>query len=172
MILETQRLILRELHMADAEDMLRLHSNPQVQKYTGEDIIRTLEGIHEKIQEKRDEYAKHGFGRWATLLKEKQQFIGWAGLSYLPEFDEIDLGYRFLPDYWGAGLATEAAQAILTYGWETLGLSRIIAIAMKDNQASIRVMEKVGMQFEKYAPYEDDGEDVAWYSYDNTHCNS
>ena len=163
MIIETERLILRELSMADEEGMLRLHSNPQVQQYTGEDLITALEGIHDKIKEKMDEYEQYGYGRWCTLLKDGQQFVGWAGLSYLPEFDEIDLGYRFLPEYWGIGIATEASRAILAYGFDTLQLKRIIAIAMKEHKASIRVMEKVGMQFEKFAPYEAGSEDAIWY---------
>lgn len=163
LIIETERLILRELNMADAEDMLRLHSNVQVQQYTGEATITALEGIHHKIKEKTDEYERYGFGRWGTVLKDGLQFVGWAGLSYLPEFDEIDLGYRFLPEYWGVGIATEAARAILNYGFDNLQLSRIIAIAMKENTASIRVMEKVGMQFEKFAPYEAGSEDAIWY---------
>ena len=79
-------------------------------------------------------------------------FVGWAGLAYLPEFDEIDLGYRFLPEYWGKGIATEASHAILAYGFEELKLSRIIAIALKEHSASIKVMEKVGMEFDKFAP--------------------
>lgn len=94
------------------------------------------------------------------------QFVGWAGLAYLPEFDEIDLGYRFLPQYWRLGIATEASQAILTYGFDKLKLKKIIAIAMKENKPSIRVMEKVGMQFDKIAPYELGSEDAIWYSCD------
>ena len=84
-------------------------------------------------------------------------------MAYLPEFNEIDLGYRLLPEFWGKGIATEASHAILTYGFDKLKLKRIIAIAMKENKASIRVMEKVGMQFDKYAPYEPGGEDCTWY---------
>jgi ribosomal-protein-alanine N-acetyltransferase len=99
----------------------------------------------------------------ATFLKKGRQFIGWAGLAYLPEFDEIDLGYRFLPNYWGKGFATEVSHAILTYGFDKLALEQIIAIAMKGNTASISVMEKVGMEFNKFAPYEPGGEYVAWY---------
>ncbi len=163
MIIETERLILREIVLTDAEDMLRLHSNQQVQKYTGEDIITSLEEIHSKIKEKSADYVNHGFGRWATILKDGMQFTGWAGLAYLPEFDEIDLGYRFLPEYWGVGIATEASHAILTYGFDNLHLKKIIAIAMKENKASIRVMEKVGMQFDKFAPYEPGGPDFVWY---------
>ena len=93
MILETERLILREMVPSDAEDMLRLHSHPEVQQYTGDPTIFTFEGIQDKIQEKTDEYRKYGYGRWVTFLKEGMQFVGWAGLSYLPEFDEIDLGH-------------------------------------------------------------------------------
>ena len=163
MVIETERLILREMNFTDAEDMLRLYSNPQVQRYTGEDTITSLEVIHNRIKEKTDEYEKYGFGRWLTLLKDRGQFTGWAGLSYLPEFDEVDLGYRLLPKFWGGGIATEASHAILNYGFEVLNLKRIIAIAMKENIASIRVMEKVGMQFDKYAPYEPGGEDEVWY---------
>lgn len=163
MIIETERLILREMVIDDAPDMLRLHSNHEVQKYTGESVLTTMEEIHNKIKEKTYDYKNHGFGRWITLLKDGMQFVGWAGLAYLPEFDEIDLGYRFLPEYWGAGYATEASHAILAYGFDKLKLRRIIAIAMIENKASIRVMEKVGMQFDKYAPYEPGGEDVAWY---------
>lgn len=163
MVIETERLILREMVLSDAEDLLRLHSNKKVQKFTGEDTIFTLDGIRKKIEEKTDEYAKFGFGRWLTLLKDGMQFTGWAGLSYLHEFDEVDLGYRFLPEFWGHGIATEASQAILNYGFDVLKLKRIIAIAVKENKASIRVMEKIGMQFDKFAPYEPGGDDVIWY---------
>lgn len=167
MILETERLILREMQPSDAEDMLRLHSNLQVQEYTGDPTIITLEGIHNKIEEKTREYRDYGYGRWVTILKEGMQFVGWAGLSYLPEFDEVDLGYRFLPEFWGKGLATEVSRAILKYGFNALQLERIIAMAMKENKASIRVMQKVGMQFEKLAPYEPGSIDVVWYFMDH-----
>ena len=164
MILETPRLLLREMEPSDAEDMLRLHSNAEVQLYTGDPTIFTYEGIEDKIKEKSEEYRTYGYGRWITILKEGMQFVGWAGLSYLPEFDEIDLGYRFLPEFWGQGLATEASRAILKYGFEVLQLERIIAMAMEENIGSIRVMQKVGMQFEKQAPYQPGSIDVVWYS--------
>ncbi|GGD54240.1 GNAT family N-acetyltransferase [Muriicola marianensis] len=163
-ILETQRLILRELCPEDADDMMRLHSHPVVQRYTGEGVITTPERIRNKIAEKQADYRKYGYGRWATVLKEGDQFVGWSGLAYLPEFDEVDVGYRFLPEFWGQGLATEATRAILTYAFNDLKLQRIVAIAMKENIASIRVMEKAGMQFEKNAPYFPDGEDLVWYN--------
>ena len=122
--------------------------------------------MEKAIKSRIKNYATYGYGRWATFLKRENIFIGWSGLAYLPEFDEIDLGYRFLPEHWGLGYATEASQAILEYGFNQLNLKKIIAIALKENEASIRVMEKVGMEFDKLAPYEPGGEDVVWYSCD------
>ena len=162
-IIETERLILREITLEDKEALFRLHSDPSVQKYTGEPIVESIEEIDISIKKRINNYRKHGFGRWATILKTKNLFVGWAGLAYLGEFDEIDLGYRFLPEFWGMGIATEASEAILDYGFKHLGLKRIVAIAMEQNKASIRVMEKVGMEFEKIAPYEEGSEDAIWY---------
>ena len=165
-IIETERLVLREITLEDKVQMFQLHADPDVQKYTGEPPVENMEEIEQAIQMRIKNYRKYGYGRWATFLKKEMEFIGWAGLDYLPEFDEIDLGYRFLPEFWGTGYATEASHAILTYGFDQLRLNRIIAIAMKENTASIRVMEKVGMAFDKFAPYEPDGEDVVWYCCD------
>ena len=162
-IIETDRLVLREITLNDKEALFRLHSNPEVQKYTGEAVVKSVDEIAEAIKSRTINYKKYGYGRWAAILKDGNQFVGWAGLAYLPEFDEIDLGYRFLPEYWGMGLATEASHAILKYGFYTLKLEKIIAIAMKENQASKRVMEKVGMKFDKVAPYEPGTEDAIWY---------
>jgi RimJ/RimL family protein N-acetyltransferase len=162
-LIETDRLLLKEITLHEKEELFQLHSNPDVQKYTGDPLVESIEEMERAIQTRIKDYKKYGYGRWATFLKNGKQFIGWAGLAYLPEFDEIDLGYRFLPEYWGAGFATEASRAILTYGFDKLGLRKIIAIALKENKASIRVMEKIGMEFDKFAPYEPGGEDVAWY---------
>lgn len=165
-LIETERLLFREINFDDKQEMFQLHSNAEVQKYTGEALIQSMEEMEQAIQTRIENYKKYGYGRWATFLKDGVQFIGWAGLDYLPEFDEIDLGYRFLPNYWGMGYATEASHAILTYGFDTLELNRIIALAMKENKASIKVMEKVGMKFDKFAPYEPRSKDVIWYSCD------
>ena len=143
--------------------MYKLYTSPEVLKYTGEPIMESMEKMIQAIQERIDNYRKYGYGRWAAFLKKDSTFIGWAGLAYLPEFDEIDLGYRFMPEYWGLGIATEASQAVLTYSFETLKLERIVAIAMKEHKASIRVMQKIGMKFEKYAPYEIGSKDATWY---------
>ncbi len=162
-LIETERLLLREITLDDKEGMFKMYSDPAVQKYTGEPLVESIEEMERAIKSRINNYAKYGYGRWAAFLKKEMQFIGWAGLAYLPEFDEIDLGYRFLPKYWGMGFATEASHAVLRYGFDVLKLKKIIAIAMKENKASIRVMEKVGMEFDKFAPYDPGGEDVVWY---------
>ncbi|WP_299256199.1 GNAT family N-acetyltransferase [uncultured Aquimarina sp.] len=162
-LIETERLLLRKITLDDKEELFELHSEPDVQIYTGEPVVESIEEIEKAIQTRIDDYKKYGFGRWATFLKNGMQFVGWAGLAYLPEFDEIDLGYRFLPKYWGLGIATEVSSAILNYGFDSLKIKKIIAIAMKENKASIRVMEKIGMEFDKFAPYELGSEDAVWY---------
>ena len=162
-IIETERLLLREITLDDKEALFKLHSNPAVQKFTGEPVVKSKEEIKKAIEARIINYKKYGYGRWATFLKDDMQFVGWAGLAYLPEFDETDLGYRFLPEYWGLGIATEASRAILNYGFDSLKLKKIIAIALKEHKASIRVMEKVGMEFDKFAPYEPGSENAIWY---------
>ena len=162
-ILKTSRLILTEITLEHLHEMYEMYTNPKVHQYTGEPMMTSIQQMAEAIEWRIKNYSKFGYGRWATFLKDQNTFIGWAGLAYLPEFNEIDLGYRFLPQFWGYGYATEASKAILHYGFERLNLEKIIAIAMKENKASIRVMEKVGMQFDKYAPYDPGGEDVIWY---------
>lgn len=162
-LIETDRLLLKNISLDDTKEMFRLHSDPDVQKYTGEPIVESLQEMERMIQLRIKNYDKIGYGRWATFIKKDMKFIGWAGLAYLPEFDEVDLGYRFLPEYWGLGFATEASNAILNYAFNKLHLKKVMAIAMKENTASIRVMQKLGMVFDKYAPYEPEGVDVAWY---------
>ncbi|MFT5336877.1 MAG: ribosomal-protein-alanine N-acetyltransferase [Luteibaculaceae bacterium] len=162
-MIETERLLLREITLDDKDALFKLHSDPDVQMYTGEPVVESMAEMEKAIRARITRYEQYGYGRWATFLKEGNQFVGWAGLAYLPEFDEIDLGFRFLPEFWGMGIATEASKAILNYGFDTLHLKRIIAIAMPENKASIRVMEKVGMEFHKLAPYEPGGEDDVWY---------
>lgn len=98
--------MLREITLNDKEELFKLHSDPAVQYYTGEPVAESIEEIEKAILGRINDYEKYGFGRWATVLKSGMQFVGWAGLAYLPEFDEIDLGYRFLPEYWGLGIAT------------------------------------------------------------------
>src|SRR5205823_10738173 len=87
--------------------------------------------------------------------KPTGEVIGFAGLKYLDDVNEVDLGYRFFKEHWGKGLATEASKPVVAYGFEVLRLHRIVGIADIENKASIRVLEKVGFRFEKFTTYRD-----------------
>ncbi len=165
-LIATPRLGIRKLVRADAEALYQLHANQKVQEFTGKPVISSFEDITNAVRKMIDEtltnYKKYGYGRWMVTLKESGQVIGWNGLVYRENIGQVDLGYRFHPDYWGNGYATESSRAILDYGLHELGLSQIIAITMKENTSSIRVLEKVGMQFDHYEDFMG-YKDAMWY---------
>ncbi len=142
---ETARLQHRAFTVEDASAFFALNGNPEVMRFTGEPMVPSLDAAREAIAGHPD-FETVGFGRWACVLKETQAVIGFCGLKYLADLDEVDVGYRFLPEYWGRGLATEACLASLEFGFTTLRLDHIIGLVLPENTASIRVLEKVGMQ--------------------------
>lgn len=151
--LETERLYMRPIIAdEDAEDMYLLNLDPDVIKYTGDPAFKSIEDSHTFYSNYHD-YKNHKTGRFSTFLKEGDVFIGWCGLKHI-ENNRVDLGYRFMKKYWGKGYATESSIASLDYGFKTLDLSKIIAIAFKTNPASYRVMEKLGMKYIKDFEYE------------------
>lgn len=163
-ILETERILLRQFVDSDYPAVYEFNSNSEVQKYTGEEIIQSLDQAKEIITYvQTTDYNVHGYGRWAAIYKPENKIIGFAGLKYLPEVGETDIGYRFLPAYWGQGIATEIAHKIIEYGFEELNLNKIVGIAMPENIGSCKVLEKIGMQFEKIAGYDGDGGAYNWY---------
>ena len=149
-ILETERLLLREFDEDDAAAFYPLGSDPAIIRYTG-DPGGGLKSVEHALEVLRSrplaDYRKHGFGRWACVHKASGRLIGFAGLKYLDELGEVDLGYRFLPAYWGAGLATEASRACVNHGFTRLRLGRILGLVDPANAASVRVLEKCGMTF-------------------------
>lgn len=145
--METERLLMRKFTIDDAQLIYDLNLDPEVIRYTL-DPIKDIEHARQVLESTiLPQYALYNHGRWAVLVKPDLQFIGWCGLKARPERDEIDLGYRFIKDAWGKGYATEAAFACLKYGFEQLGLKRIVGRAMPQNVASLRVLEKCGMQY-------------------------
>ena len=119
----------------------------------GESAPGSVAEMRQKLADYPD-YAKHGFGRWACIHKASGRFIGFSGLKRLEDFDgEVDLGYRFFPEFWGQGLATEAGLPCIRYGFDVLKLERIIGLVLPDNVASARVLEKCGMRFESFVAY-------------------
>ena len=150
-ILETNRLLLRRLVAEDLDDLFALYSDPEIRRYFPEGTL-TYEETREELEWFLNGHPRHPeLGLWATILKETNQFIGRCGL--LPwDIDgqaEVEVAYLLDKKVWQQGLGSEAAQAILNYGFEQLHLSRLICLIDRDNQASIKVAEKIGMTFEK-----------------------
>jgi RimJ/RimL family protein N-acetyltransferase len=150
-ILETPRLVLRHLEPGDLEPLYTLYRDPEIRRYFPEGVL-TYEETKEELEWFLHGHPRHPeLGLWATILKETGQFIGRCGL--LPwDIDgqfEVEVAYMIAKEYWGQGLATEAALAIAQHGFETLQLTRLICLVEHGNTASIRVAEKIGMAFEK-----------------------
>lgn len=146
-ILETERLLLRTFSTEDAGLIYELNREPDVTRFTGDpinDIAHAQQVLDQIIL---PQYVLYNHGRWAVHTKPALEFIGWSGLKSRPERNEIDLGYRFLKSAWGKGYATEAAFACIKYGFEKLGLKRIVGRAMPGNIASLKVLEKCGMTY-------------------------
>lgn len=144
---DTLRLRFRELQTSDAPHFYALNADPEVLRYTGDRPFATEAEARAFLKDYK-EYASHGFGRWAVLLKESGDFIGWCGLKYNEEA-LVDLGFRFYKACWYKGYATEAARACLEYGFYVLQLEEIVARVAVANKASIRVLEKLEMTYWK-----------------------
>ena len=146
-VFETNRLLLRTFSVEDASLIYELNLDPDVTRYTG-DPVKDLHHAQLILEQTiLPQYALYNHGRWAVHVKPDLEFIGWCGLKNRPERNEIDLGYRFIKNAWGKGYATEAAYACLNYGFKTLNLHRVVGRAMPQNIASLRVLEKCGMQY-------------------------
>ena len=157
-IIETERLLLTEFSPSDAEHMYRLNLDPEVIKYTGDPPFESVEEAREFL-ENYSAYKKHGFGRWSVWLKPEEEYIGWSGLKRNKE-GLVDIGFRFFRSHWNRGFATESAKACLEYGFSKLKLKEIIGRADLENQASVRVLEKIGLSFWKEDAFEGIGNGV------------
>jgi [ribosomal protein S5]-alanine N-acetyltransferase len=166
-VIETERLLLRELVPADAEGMFALDSDAEVHRYLGNKPVKTIAEARATIEFIRGQYVQNGIGRWAMVEKSSSRFIGWTGLKLIREkvnghIDHYDLGYRLIKEYWGKGYASEAAIACVNYAFEQLRLDAVYATAHPDNLASQKVLEKTGLQLVEI--FDDNGEPTKWFS--------
>jgi RimJ/RimL family protein N-acetyltransferase len=163
--IETERLYFRELEPTDDEGMFELDSNPEVHTYLGNNPVTTIEESRAAIDFIREQYRTNGIGRWAALLKETGEFIGWAGLKLERNVNghdsHYDLGYRFIQKHWGKGYASEAAAAFVDYGFNVMKLEKINATADPSNAASRKILEKAGLKF--IETFDHEGEEEVWY---------
>ena len=165
-ILETKRLILRRQIIEDLDALWALYCNPEITKFIP-DAPRSYEEAREELEWFLHGHPKHPeLGLWATIHKETGKFIGRCGLLpwTIEEQQEIEVAYTLAQDFWGQGLATEAAHGILHYGFEQLHLSRMICLIDPKNIPSQRVAEKMGMTLEKTVD-EYEGDNIPFFVY-------
>lgn len=143
-IADTPRLILRNMTMYDAESAYLLNLDPEVIQYTGDNSFASIEEAQQFLINY-GHYKKYGYGRWALILKETLEFLGWCGLKYLEEENKNDVGFRLMKKYWNKGYATEAAIKSLELGFYQFNMKSIVAHADIENKASLRVLEKIGL---------------------------
>lgn len=166
MYIETKRLILRKFEDTDFEQMFLMDSNPEVMKYIGVPLLTDVNESKNLIKNLQKQYAENGVGRLAVVEKESGLVIGWSGLKLLTEEingykNILELGYRFLPEFWGKGYALEAAEASLDLGFNHLNAEAIYANAHIENRGSIHILSKLG--FEKTGEFEEPDGICFWY---------
>lgn len=165
-VLETERLIIREVLETDEADFFEMDADPEVHRYIDNKPVLHHEQIRDIIRMLRQQYADNGIARWAVTDKHTGEWLGWAGLKYFREplngyIDFYELGYRFKRKHWGKGLATEASRAILAYAFQYLPMSAIYAITHPDNERSGHVLTKLGFALTGVADYM--GQPVNWF---------
>lgn len=165
LILETERLIHRPLELSDAEALFELNKNPEVHKYLWQTPEKEIEESIKVIEYVNRQYAENNIGRFAAILKESGEFIGWTGIKFVNDHVEngktnfYDYGYRLDEKFWNKGYATEATQFWLDYGFKEMKIEEINAYTHAENGASNRVLSKCGMQFMQDYP---DPKGVIW----------
>jgi len=149
-VLETERLFLRGLTVGDAEFILALLNEPSFLRFIGDKKVRTIADAEQYILNgPAASYERHGFGLLLVELKNAKTPLGICGLLRRDELPNPDIGFAFLPDFWNKGYAFEAAAAVMKDAGERLKLKRILAITNQDNEASIKLLQKLGLQFER-----------------------
>ena len=149
-VIETERLILRKFTLDDASFMLELLNTPAWLRFIGDRNVRTLEEAEQYLLDGNiRSYQEYGFGFYVVVVKETNQFIGTCGIKKREGLDDIDIGFGFLPQFMGKGYGYEAASATLNYALNDLKIKRIVAIVDPENTASISLIKKIGLVFEK-----------------------
>jgi ribosomal-protein-alanine N-acetyltransferase len=161
-ITTTARLIIREFGLADIQAVYDFNSIEEVNLYTGDTCCQSLQDAQDIIRHVwLPEYERFGYARWAVALKETGEVIGFCGFKNDSRIQLTDIGYRFSPQHWGKGYATESMQGCMAYAKAHMSLSYIVAEAIHTNQASVNVMKKLGFEFNKQ--YQDEGYTLVRY---------
>lgn len=165
-ILETERLLLREFGISDTSFIIELVNSPGWLAYIGDRNIKTAEQAQTYLLNGPiKSYAQNGFGLWLVALKTELVPIGMCGILKRETLDNPDIGFAFLPEYTGKGYAFESAAATMAFAKDVLQLSTISAITVPENKASINLLEKVGLKLIK--PFQFEGKDEKLLLYSN-----
>lgn len=148
-MVETERLLFRKFTPDDLPKLIELRSEPEVYKYLGGLKLQNPQAIEKRLKDYIASYDKYGYGASAMIWKETGEFFGWSGLMMMEDFRETEIGYGMAKEFWGRGIGLECARAWLKYGFEKANLERIVALAEPENVGSWRIMEKLGMNYEK-----------------------
>ncbi len=164
-ILETERLRIRQLSVADAGFILELLNEPSFIQNIGDRNVRTLEDARAYILNGPVvSYAKNGFGLSLVILKETDEPIGMCGLIKRDALEDVDIGYAFLPRYWSKGYAIESTLGMKAYAKDVIKLKRLVGIVDPANEGSIRVLEKTGLTYEKMIKLSEDDIELKLFS--------
>jgi RimJ/RimL family protein N-acetyltransferase len=165
LLIETDRLILREMRHEDAEGLFDMDKNAAVHKYLWQKPVTNIEEVHAYIDSVRNQYTTNKIGRFSAIIKETNELIGWTGLKFVTDHTEngntnfYDYGYRLNEKWWNKGYATEASKAWLAHGFNRINLQEINAYTHAENTASNHVLQKVGFNFVENYP---DEQGVTW----------
>lgn len=164
-VVETDRLLLRWLGAGDAAFILQLLNEPSWIRYIGDKGVKTLQDAEDYIRKgPREMYERRGHGLYLVETRERGESIGICGLIKREALEDVDLGFAFLPEYWGQRYALESATAAMSYGKSVLGLARIVAITSQDNHRSVGLLMKLGFRFERLVRLSTEGPELELYA--------
>jgi RimJ/RimL family protein N-acetyltransferase len=164
-VLETERLVLRRMTADDAEFIFELVNEPSFIRFIGDKGVRNHADAVQYIQTGPvASYERFGFGLYLVELKEGAVPIGMCGLVKRDSLPDVDVGFAFLPAFWSKGYAFESAAAVKAYGKDILGIGRLVAITNPDNESSIKLLEKIGLRFERMIRLSEDAPEIKLFA--------
>ncbi len=168
--IETERLILRELIPSDDIGMFELDSNPEVHLFVGKKPVKYIDESRLMIENIRNQYEMNGTGRWAVILKETNEFIGWSGIKLIKDSvnnhqNFYEIGYRFIEKHWGKGYATESGLACVDFAFNEMKVEALYAYADAENSRSRNILAKIGLHYINSFDFE--GQEHVWYEMKN-----
>jgi RimJ/RimL family protein N-acetyltransferase len=166
-VLETERLVLRRMTADDAEFILTLVNEPSFIRFIGDKGVRNHADAVQYIETGPvANYARFGFGQYLVELKENRVPIGMCGLTKKDSLPDVDVGFAFLPAFWSKGYAFEAAAAVKAYAKDVLGIDRLVAVTIPDNESSIKLLDRIGLRFERMIRLSEDRSEIKLFASD------